>query len=160
MQFETTPGRASAKQPELSASPNHQWTCVVIAHPHCPCTAASLKAIRSLAAGHKDEISVRTVLVSDQRDLESPNYRLAIAIPGGTAEWLTITHALERYDAHTSGQVFIFSSSGKLAYSGGVTPARGIDQPRFAAQLFERIKASDGALESYPVFGCPLGETI
>ena len=53
-------------------------------------------------------------------------------------------------------QTFVFDPSGRLVFSGGITPTRGHEDLDFAENIFDRILTSKTALPAYPVYGCAL----
>jgi hypothetical protein len=62
-----------------------------------------------------------------------------------------------RFGARTSGQVLLFDRRGRLAYSGGITRARGQAGANPGRSAIEAIlRGQSPATRSGPVFGCPL----
>ncbi len=158
MRYESTPGRAASNVPPLGPSQEREWTSVMVAHPQCPCTTASLRALRSVMAKHSGVLSCRIVFAGARPADVSKNMEVANSIPGATVEWMKADEAERVYHAYTSGQTFIYRPSGQLAFSGGITPGRGVDQPRYALDLFSTIFSERGQMRETPVFGCQIGE--
>jgi hypothetical protein len=156
MRYDATPGRAASAVPRLSVDGERDWTVVMVAHPHCPCTATSLKALRQVVAVHGEEMATTVVFANEGKVEKSVNLELAQAIPGAKIVWMSAKDAEEKYHSYTSGQVFVYASTGELAFSGGITPGRNADQPRFALQLFDGIFAGNPERRKYKVFGCKL----
>ena len=156
MSYDTTAGPAADRAPAVATSKQKAWTCVMIVHPDCPCTRSSLAALREIVARYDDTVEFRIVMVSDEPDLDSPNFKAAVRIPEAALTWVSSEKADELYDSHTSGQTFILDSSGGIVFSGGITPGRGTDKPEFALQLFESVLAGKPVREFSPVYGCAL----
>lgn len=129
---------------------------VLVSHPLCPCTAVSLKALRAVVADHKGELACKVVFAGEKPREASEGMQTAAAIPGAEIEWTTAEQVEAKYGTYTSGQTFLYSPSGRLVFSGGVTPGRGVDQPRYAIDLFDHMMTSGEATKPTPVFGCAL----
>ena len=141
-------------------------TLVMVLHPHCACSRASVRQLRQLMQQCGDHATVYAVIVRpegcepgwEQSDLRAmaadiPGVHLITDIGGKDAH---------RFGAFTSGQVFLYSSEGKLQFSGGITAARGHeDRTDPGAVAVETILKSDPvcplkATTSTPVFGCSI----
>src|SRR6185436_9029457 len=62
-----------------------------------------------------------------------------------------------RFGVVTSGHVLLYDATGRLRYSGGLTPARGQQGESAGKNAFEALLAGDAAdRDVHPVFGCPL----
>ena len=158
MRYEATPGASSLPKGEVEVDKRKEWSCVIVAHPNCPCTKVSLLALRDVAAKSPNIMSVQVVFVGRRPEEASPSMRIAAQIGCATVKWLDPKVAAERYGARTSGQVLVYRRSGELVFHGGITPGRGVDKPRFAHELFDSIFAGRPIVDTYPVFGCPLKE--
>ena len=156
MRYDSTPGRGSSRTPNVSVSKAHDWTLVMVLHPKCPCSVSSLRALREVMVRYKDTFACEVCIAGDRTTSDSENEKLAATIPGAKVEWITPKAAVERFGAHTSGQTYIFEKSGKLAYSGGLTPGRAVDNPRFALEIVEGVLHHEPVATGSSVFGCPL----
>src|SRR5690349_23855777 len=81
MLYDTTPGKEGAPQPVREGVSGKQWTCVLAAHPQCPCTRATFKAMREVVTLHP-ALRVEVVFVGDKPAEASENMELAARIPG------------------------------------------------------------------------------
>ena len=132
--YESTPGRVGAvSQSWQSASAiqrtNDRPTLVMFAHPHCPCTRASVGELAEIMAHVQGRVSANVLFVRpkgaaddwDETDLR----RSAAAIPGVRVS--TDVDGLEarRFGAETSGHTLLFDRDGHLVFSGGITQSRG-----------------------------------
>ena len=138
-------------------------TMVVFVHPECPCARATLAHLVSII----DRASVVVTLVS----MAPPNDQLMQGNLIGCRTQLEtlathplvtkiddVDHAIaHRFGASTSGDCFLYSTSGNLMFRGGVTASRGHLGDNAGLQLVvDRINDPSQPVESYPVFGCPL----
>ena len=136
-------------------------TLIVLAHPQCPCTRASIEELDRLMARAGDRLTAHVLFVMppgaangwEATDL----WRSAAAIPG-----VTVLHDAEGTEAHrfhaaTSGQVILYDAAGRLRFSGGITVARGHagDNPGRSA-IVELLEGDSSAARETPVFGCSL----
>jgi len=104
-------------------------TVVMLAHPRCVCTRASLGELAELMARAKQQPKGYVVFIKpvgtngdwDDTDL----WRSAAAIPGVTV--LRDEDGLEvrRFGAETSGSTLVYDANGWLQFSGGTTGSRG-----------------------------------
>jgi len=165
---------AYAEAPGPAATPPAVWprdsrirpsaeraTLIMLAHPHCPCTRASLEELDRLMARVGDRLTTDVLFVTphdasggwEATDL----WRSAAAIPG-----VAVVDDLDGIEAHrfgalTSGQVLLYDAAGRLRFSGGITPARGHagDSAGRSAIVALLERASSAPVET-PVFGCSL----
>jgi hypothetical protein len=165
---------AYAEAPGAAATPPAVWprdshvrpsaeraTLIMLAHPHCPCTRASIEELDRLMAQAGDRLAVDVLFVTppdagdswDATDL----WRSAAAIPGVTV--LDDVDGIEarRFGALTSGQVLVYDAAGRLRFSGGITAARGHagDNAGRSAIVALLDGAASASVET-PVFGCSL----
>lgn len=141
---------------------NQRFTLVLLAHPQCPCTRATLEELSRLLAG----VSQRTVDVHVVFLLpdgfpdgwqQSTLWNTANAIPGVTLWTDSGGRQAQLFGAQTSGQVLLYDPSGKLRFSGGITTGRGHAGDNPGLDALDRIlfRKTD-VLERAPVFGCSL----
>ncbi len=137
-------------------------TLVMVAHPRCPCTRASLaeldELLRDAPAG------VRSYVVFSVPDGVEPGWEngelldRARAIRGVTA---VVDHggriAVDAFHVAASGHVLVYDASGALRFSGGITGARGhvgdnVGRQRVLALLTGHRPDADHS----HVYGCAL----
>jgi hypothetical protein len=166
LKYETTPGRVgvvSSSWPSASIVPrkSDKPTFVMLAHPHCPCTRASVGELSELMAHAMGKVNAYVLFVKppgagadwDDTDLR----RTAAAIPGVTV--LTDEDGIEaaRFGAETSGHTLVFDRDGTLVFSGGITASRGhagdnAGESAVLAALNQELLPRNRT----PVFGCSL----
>jgi hypothetical protein len=132
--YENTPG-ASAKPPvrwpagsRIQRAPESA-TLVMLAHPHCPCTRASIGELASLMAHAQGRVTAYVLFLkpagfSDQWE-KTDLWQSAARIPGVNVLIDDGGSEARRFHAATSGQTMLYDAEGRLLFSGGITGSRG-----------------------------------
>ena len=160
--------------PALAPAPPSTWpassrlarspakpTLVLVAHPRCPCTRATLHELGVLMAAVGERVTAHVVLVKPRgvgADWEKGELWQAAHSLGGVS--VTVDEGGKEADlfhAATSGQVVLFDAGGKEIFAGGITESRGHegDNPGLA-RVVALITGGKAELGSAPVFGCEL----
>lgn len=136
-------------------------TLIMLVHPHCPCTRASIHELDRLMA-RTQGLFVAHVLfllpdgVEDdwtQTDL----WRTAAAIPGVNVAIDANGRESALFGAATSGLTLVYDASGRLLFEGGITPARGHEGDSPGAEAIASLLRGETAGPNHaPVFGCSL----
>jgi hypothetical protein len=135
-------------------------TLVMLAHPRCPCTRASIAELARLAASVGREGMIGYVLFYRAEDAdaawaETDLWNSAAAIPGIRVEPDVGGRLAEAFGAVTSGQVVLYDAAGRLVFSGGITGARGHEGDNRGRDAIEHFFERGLVLESTTaVFGC------
>ena len=157
------PGEAPLQWPEISAlsfdstSPN----LVMFAHPRCPCTRASLEELEKIVAKSNQQINLNIVFYHPekfpQKWVKTSLYHRAERILRAKLSIDTRQQEIHNFRPQTSGQVYLYSQSGKLIYSGGITGSRGHEGDNVGSRTI-LTWINDGTLlqEKAFVFGCSL----
>ena len=138
-------------------------TLLMFAHPHCPCTQASLGELERLLAEVPERLSTYVVLlkpsVTDTDWEQTDLWRNASSISGVSVYADNAGIEAGRFHSDTSGQTLLYDPNGSLRFQGGITVARGHggDNPGRTA-LREIVRAGRSAEIKTPVFGCALFE--
>jgi hypothetical protein len=166
LRYESTPGRvgavggnwpAASTIPRSAANP----TLVMLAHPHCPCTRASIGELAQIMADTQGKLNAWVLFIKpagagvDWEDTELR--RSAAAIPGVTI--LTDTDGTEvtRFGAETSGHTLLFDRDGALLFSGGITASRGhAGRNAGESAIIAAVNGKRGERARTPIFGCSL----
>jgi hypothetical protein len=164
--YEYSPG-APATAPDrwptesrLARSPGRA-TLVMMAHPHCPCTRASVHELARVMARVKDRLTAHVVVVRppdapdgwEQTDL----WRSAAEIPGVHVARDDDGVEMGRFGAMTSGQVVLYDASGRLLFAGGITASRGHEGDNAGRNaIVALLTGLDAVPRETPVFGCAL----
>jgi hypothetical protein len=164
--YEATPGAAATAPLEWPAETPlarvpERATLVMLAHPHCPCTRASIGELALLMAHFHGRLTAHVLFLrppGTPEEWEATNlWDSAAAIPGVVVASDPDGAQARRFGAMTSGQVVLYDASGRLAFSGGITRARGHagGNPGRDAITAVLEKGLAAATET-PVFGCSL----
>jgi hypothetical protein len=165
MRYDATPG-APGHPPSIWPAESRVPHCaghaalVLVVHPHCPCSRATLAELERLLA--RCEGLAATVLFALPRGIALAEdgialWSVAAAIPGVTALRDADGTEARRFGAQTSGLALLYDDRGTLVFSGGITDARGHQGDNAGS---DAIRAwFDGRRTtpvSTPVYGCGL----
>ena len=164
--YESTPGMAAAAPRQWPADSrlrraSDRATLVMLAHPHCPCTRASIGELARLMTQAQGRVTAYVIFVKpasfsggwEKTDL----WASATAIPGVSVVRDDEGVEANRFHAATSGQTLLYDKEGKLLFSGGITSARGHAGDNAGRTAIVSLLTVDEAKQSEtPVFGCPL----
>jgi hypothetical protein len=157
---EVSPGRWPAESQIHSV--HERPTLIMFAHPKCPCTRASLGELARLVAMCPGKFDahvefLRPVNCSEEW-ARSDLWDNASVIPGVTVRSDSNGVEAGRFNATTSGYVVLYSASGDLLFSGGITASRGHSGDNAGRDaLVMLLNGSTSVQIQTPVFGCPLG---
>jgi len=163
--FESTPGRAAAAPERWPASAMiardpGTWTLVMLVHPHCSCSRASVSELAAIVeAGPRN---LRTYVLAyrpheygadwSRTDVWTaaerlPRVRVMTDVDGKEAK---------RFGGFTSGQTFLFDPQGRRRFSGGITLLRGHAGLNSGRAEVIRIANGGSGPGTHPVFGCAI----
>jgi len=136
-------------------------TLVMLAHPRCDCTRASLGELAELLAHVRSRPRVIVVFIKPGRVgpewEKSTLWQLAAEIPGVTVARDDQGLEARRFGVETSGQTLLYDAEGGLLFAGGATGARGkAGNNAGRSALVSLLNGERPATASTPVFGCPL----
>jgi hypothetical protein len=135
---------------------------VMLLHPRCPCSRASVEELDRLIArvGHLVRVHVLVLKPRGASDdwEKTDLWRNAAAIPGVAVHTDRDGVEARRFRAETSGQVVLYDGSGDLVFSGGITPARGHAGDSAGRDTIIRLLTEHDRLlgSTAAVFGCSL----
>jgi hypothetical protein len=164
--YSNTPGTTAAALRQWPAESrlardSDRPTLVLVAHPHCPCTNATLGELELLMAQARGKVAAHVVFIRPaglaDEWAETDLWCKAAAIPGVRVEIDKDGVEARRFHAETSGATLLYSEKGRLLFEGGITLSRGHagDNPgRSAITAILRRESPDET--KTPVFGCPL----
>jgi hypothetical protein len=163
--YENTPGRVGAVFQAWPAAQieraTDRPTLVMLAHPHCPCTAASVGELAQVMARLQGKVAAYVLFVKPKEagpDWDNTSLRRsAEAIPGVKVVYDPDGVEASRFGAETSGHTLLFGADGRLLFSGGITASRGhagdnAGESAIVAILNNQTPARTQTL----VFGCSL----
>lgn len=164
--YELTPGEdASAPVTWPKASTIHrsttQATLLFFAHPHCPCTRASLNELSVLLSALYGQLDTYVLLLTpttQERAWADTDLRhSATAMPGVRIIEDVDGREAQLFRGTTSGYVLLYDVDGRLRFSGGITAARGHVGDNVGRQaLMALVRTGTAATPHTSVFGCPL----
>lgn len=153
------PGRWPAAS-RLARDPTRA-NLVLLAHPRCPCTAATLAELEQIMTRCRGAVTAH-VLFLEPRGPSDPSWRTGLQ---RTAEAIPDVRVLAdrggaeaaRFGARTSGHALLYDPGGRLIFSGGLTGSRGHrgDNPGRAA-VTSLLTGGQADRARTAVFGCPL----
>ncbi len=156
-----------------AAAPPSQWplasgihlatdraTLIMLAHPHCPCTRASIGELARLMAQAQGRVTAYALFVKpagSSDDWENTDlWRNAAGIPGVN---VVVDDGVEaqRFHAVTSGQTVLYNAEGHLLFSGGITGSRGHSGDNEGrSAIVSLLNTGEAERAETSVFGCPL----
>lgn len=166
MNYENTPGvpgTPPATWPEASRiqqTPGRA-TLVMLAHPHCPCTRASIEELAQLMAHCQGLLETRVLFLKpagfSEDWMQTDLYRSAAMIPGVQVACDEEGVEARRFGATTSGQTLLYRADGRLLFKGGITSSRGHvgENAGFDAIVSLLTKGTADRTETF-AFGCGL----
>ena len=144
-----------------------QPALIILAHPKCPCTRATVGELAKLMTDCQGKLSATVLVVrlpGMPADWEKTDlWFSAAAIPGVSVVVDEQGREAQRFGAVTSGQALLYSPDGTLLFSGGITESRGHSGDNAGRSaitslvLHQSTKLSVAA--HTPVYGCPLFDT-
>jgi hypothetical protein len=163
MDYSTTPATGAAPPvhwPESSVLERRagRVTVVMLAHPQCPCTRASIGELAIAAAQAPGRMDIHVIFAASPAfEVKSDLWYSAAAIPGthvmadpGGAE-------IRKFGVKASGHTLAYDAGGRLMFSGGIVSARGhAGANRGRGAIVELARLGRSSVASSPVFGCAL----
>lgn len=139
-----------------------QPTLMMMVHPHCPCSRASLGELAKLMAVSQGKVKAFALFYKPATFAEgwekTDLWRSAERIPGVQVICDTEGSEAERFNALTSGQTILYDRTGRLQFSGGITLGRGHSGDNAGrSTLFALLHTGRGDRPQTFVFGCSLG---
>ena len=163
-----TPGVSAGKSatwpPDSKISLDaNRLTLVMFAHPHCPCTRATLGELNQLMSDRPGTIAAQVWFIKPDGMADdwtaTDLWRQAAAIPGVAVHEDISGVEAKRFHAGTSGETLLYDKNGRLLFGGGITLARGHSGDNPGRDALEAIASRQTPdLCETPVFGCALFE--
>ena len=164
--YDNRPGvaaKASASWPRASSLPRPAGlpTLVMVVHPRCDCSRASIAELAELMARVK--VRPRAYVAILKPDGMSENWdatgirQAALRIPGVKLIRDEGGREAHSFGAQTSGQTYLYDASGHLLFSGGITAARGhTGESVGRTAILSLLNHKPAAVQTSSVFGCSL----
>ncbi|MFN7130842.1 MAG: RedB protein [Myxococcales bacterium] len=162
--YKNTPGRAALapegwpQESALSREPGLP-TLLVVAHPRCPCTRATLTELAKIMERARGRVTAHVLFV--QHGEADPTgtelWEKASAIPGVRVSLDRGGVEAGRFDAATSGQTVLYAASGARLFKGGITGSRGHEGDNAGSQaVLAQLLGAAAAAPDTDVYGCSL----
>jgi len=174
LDYQVRPGAAAQPPvtwPAASAVPRTAGkpALVLMAHPKCPCTRATLGELEGIVADTRGALDVSVLFVIprgfDRAWAHADLWQHAAAIPGVRLIEDPEGREAQRFGAYTSGQALLYDGAGRLAFAGGITPGRGHEGDNAGRDaIVACVRPQDHTLARVaaheavqtPVYGCAL----
>jgi hypothetical protein len=162
-------------RPGVPAAPPARWpasslleratgraTLVMLLHPACPCSRASIEELDRLMARANGLVTVHALFFKPREFADgwerTELWQRAAAIPGVHVRQDADGLEAGLFRAATSGQVVLYDAEGALLFSGGITPSRGHSGDSDGRQAVLALLTANAAPTQArtPVFGCSL----
>jgi len=163
------PAAAPATWPTSSslAHPAGRPTLVLLLHPRCPCSRATLTELSRIVTHAQGQLAVEVLFVVpaglDAKWAESELWRMANAIPGIHITVDPNGREARNFGAATSGQALFYDTAGRLEFAGGLTPGRGHEGDNAGEAAVEALvlgARTASVVTGSPVFGCAFASPI
>jgi hypothetical protein len=134
---------------------------VLLLHPHCPCSRASLEEFAEIMAECQDSVAAHVLFLKPLQTADgwerTDLWTQAVAIPGVRVSSDEGGIEARRFGAVTSGQVVLFDRQGRMRFNGGITLTRGHRGNNVGRQaVIDWLNCGTAERSDARVFGCPL----
>lgn len=165
-EYSVTPGEAARPPERWPASialrpPQGRPRLVMVVHPHCACTRASLAELDRLWTSLAGRVEASVLFVQPEgEDAAWPRTALweAAARLGDVELRVDAAGRLaEALGVRTSGHVLLYGAGGGLLFSGGITPTRGHQGDSVGRRrLVSLVETGRADRAESAVYGCPV----
>jgi hypothetical protein len=166
MNYESTPTSAAETPSQWPAASqikrdSGQPTLLMFAHPHCPCSRASVGELNRLLTRCQNPVAVHVIFIQPEGVpadwTETSLRKSAEAIHDVKVQLDPDGEEARRFGAESSCYVALYGENGKLLFSGGITDARGHAGDNTGENVVVAlINNLHVELKHTPVFGCSL----
>jgi hypothetical protein len=167
-QYQMTPGANAAAPPARWPAgvtfPHNttRSTLVMMLHPRCPCSRASLHELAELLARSTGRLDAHIIFVEPANApadwLDGDLWQQAKTIPNVTISVDKDGRDAAAFDASTSGQIMVYDAAGIIRFSGGITDGRGHEGDNAGLQsILDLVRTGTSPVATTPVYGCSLG---
>ncbi len=134
---------------------------ILFAHPHCPCTVASLRELERILARSSDRLRAQVVFcVPDGAPAgweRTELWQQACSVPGLSVVADPGGFEARLFGARTSGTTLVYDAQSELRFQGGITGARGHEGDNAGkSAVLACLETPQARAFTVPVFGCPL----
>lgn len=166
MSYESAPGTVGVVRPSWPKAskispPNERAVLVMLAHPRCPCTDASMEELAKIMAHLQGKVRAYVLFLKPKGSSaaweDTALRRSAAKISGVTV--LSDVDGVEarNFGAETSGHTLLYDRNGSLLFSGGITQSRGHSGDNSGESAIISLVNNQRASRAKTfVFGCSL----
>jgi hypothetical protein len=166
-QYQMTPGPLPPKAPsnwpadaDIARKPG-RFTLVMLLHPQCPCSRASLHELSQLMTRTVGRVDAHILFVkphgADSAWCDGDLWKQAQSIPDASASVDNDGKDAGIFNANTSGQVIVYDSAGAICFSGGITDGRGHEGDNNGlSAILQLVHDGQTSVKATPVYGCSL----
>lgn len=158
-----TPAAAPAHWPAggVLPEPRDRPALVVLMHPQCSCSQATVAELARLHARVGRGIDTYVLMLAPigvaSEWVDSSLRQKAAAIRGVSVVDDGDGTEARRFGAMTSGQALLYDATGRLRFSGGITGSRGHEGDNAGRDAIESlVRQQNASISSTLVFGCSL----
>lgn len=163
-----------AQQPGAPAQPPVSWPAtssiarkagkaqlIMLVHPRCPCTRASVEELSQLMAHGQGRVQAHVLFIVPEGTEEgwavTDLWRSAGSIPGVEVLLDKAGREASRFRVATSGETLLYGPDGGLLFGGGITESRGHSGDNAGREaILSLLLLKKPETNETPVFGCPL----
>jgi hypothetical protein len=166
LKYDNTPSRSAEVAESFPAQSalflaSDRPTLVMLAHPRCPCTRASVGELAKIMAELQGKVKAYVLFTkpvgSDAAWNDTGLWRSVAEIPGVTPVGDEEAREARRFGAEISGHTLLFSPDGRRLFSGGITQSRGHAGGNVGeSAIVSLVKYQEADRSQTPVFGCEL----
>jgi len=138
-----------------------KFSLVLLAHPRCPCTDATLRQIERLSPEQREQLKIFVLFVKPPGS--APDFHRASLWEQSQALSGVVTLCdldgrwAQAFGCFTSGQALLYGPDGELRFAGGLTPSRGHEGDSIGLEAIEQhLAQAKDATRTVAVYGCPL----
>jgi hypothetical protein len=136
-------------------------TLVVFAHPHCPCSRATVEELALIIARCRGKVEAFVFFYIPRSEkanwARTDLWRSAAIIPGVRPMEDPDGNEARRFGAATSGQTLLYDRNGRLLFNGGITASRGhMGANDGWDAIVSLLETGTAKHKTTPVFGCSL----
>jgi CBS domain-containing protein len=164
--YENAPG-PTVSPPSRWPSDSHirpatdRATLIMLAHPQCPCSRASVGELARLMAQTQGRVTAYVLFLkpADAADdwEKTDLWKSAASIPGVNVVADDDGVEARCFHAETSGQTVLYDAAGRLLFSGGITGSRGHSGDNAGrSAIVSHLNTGEAERAETFVFGCPL----
>ncbi|WP_298869353.1 hypothetical protein [uncultured Gimesia sp.] len=136
-------------------------TLIMFAHPHCPCTRASIGELSLLMTHCGEKIDARVLFFNSSKFSagwkKTDLWYSAAEIPGVAVSSDQEGFEAKTFQSTTSGYVLLYDANGRLLFQGGITGSRGHSGENAGRSAIEAMLMNKTAETKQTfVYGCLL----